>query len=231
MASLTIDDLMRAYYLGVLGLTPATGNTQSLDNLAAQFFALGPPAARTSIAPTGVYIIPGFGGTVTTTIFVANGSVAYTPVWFDRPQTLSEWAIEVTTGGTAGSLARFGIYSMSAAGTPGTLIDDAGTQATTGTGVTAGVTGRTIVIPTAGWYFFAVAQQGGAGTQATLRSITAGIPIPPVNTASATAVLQASAQFGYLSAGITGAFTSNPAVVLANGSNCPRVQYKISSVP
>ena len=79
----------------------------------------------------------------------------------------------------------------------------------------------------AGWSFFAVAQQGAAATQATLRS-TVAYPLPFLNSGSTTPTTPNVAQNSYTSSGVSGAFVSAPGVSASN-ANPLRIQFKLSS--
>lgn len=179
--------------------------------------------------PTGVFIyVPH--NTVGTSIFVANGECRYTPVYFPHPCTISDIGCEVSTTGDTTSVNRIGVYAMNASLQPGTLLDDSGTVTTSsGTGIKT-VTGRTIVIPKAGWYFFAVAQQGAPTTRVTMRTCTNPGYVPPVNTGSGTAAANTGAMLTYTSTGITGALASTPTVTPGN-TDPIKMQYKLVSVP
>jgi hypothetical protein len=176
--------------------------------------------------PTNVFLLPNH-TSISTRIFTANGDTTFTPVFFTVPCTLDALAVECTTAGAAGSLARLGVFSMNSSLQPGTLLDDAGTVATDSTGAKS-ITGRSISIP-GGWVFIACAQQGGVGTQATMRVMSQGLVIPPPNSGSATASSVSAARSTY-TATITGAFSSTPTVTLG-AENVVRTQYRVSSVP
>lgn len=102
----------------------------------------------------------------TSTIANVDGIVSFVPVWFPKGYTVTKLGVQVTSGGTSGSVMRFGIYD-DVKGTPTNLIVDAGTVDTTGTGfkeVTLSLT-----IPTTGWYYLVVVPQGAAATPPTIR--------------------------------------------------------------
>jgi hypothetical protein len=178
--------------------------------------------------PTGVFIYVPM-NTVSTSIFAANGETRYTAVYFPHACTISDIGIEVSTVGAAGSVARIGIYAMNTSLKPGTLILDAGTV-TTAAGTIQTIASLSGVIPSAGWYFFSVSQQGAPATRHTLRTISNIGAVPPVSTGSGTAAANTGAFTAYTSTGITGALASTPTVTPGN-TDPIKVQYKLSSVP
>lgn len=103
--------------------------------------------------------------------------------------------IGVTSGGTSGSVHRLGIYDTAADGTPGSLILDAGTVATTTTGDKE-ITGLSAQL-TPGLYWLTAVQQGAPSTPATIRTLTES-DYGPSSAAS-------NAAGGWYEAGATGA--------------------------
>lgn len=177
--------------------------------------------------PTGVFIMPPHNG-ASTSIFAADGEVRYTPVYFPHACTISEVAVECQTGGSAGSVARIGLFKMNSSLQPGALVADFGTVATTAVQACV-VTGGAAQVE-AGWYFFAVAQQGAPATRATLRTATGLLELPPMNSGSGTAAAYTAPRSIYVGTGTTGAYASTPTVSM--GTVDPfKVQYKISSAP
>ena len=63
--------------------------------------------AVSGLLPLGVYLWTPH-TSVSTRLFTANGEVVYGPVFFSQPCVVSEYAVETTTAGAAGSLARLG---------------------------------------------------------------------------------------------------------------------------
>lgn len=113
----------------------------------------------------------GKGGTVTP----GKNKLMFLPIPLLRPATLNSLGItRVSAGGDAGSVARLGIYT-GAAGTPDTLILDAGLVDVT-TLLDKNISGLDVALP-AGLYWLAMVEQGGTvaatydgtGTQNTMR--------------------------------------------------------------
>jgi len=232
MASSTINDLMKAYIGSILGYTPAQLAAISIDTLMAQFYASGPPYPAAGQYATGTFYGVSQSQALSTFIFGGNGEVRYIPFFCEKPMTLSDYAVEVSTGGGAGSLGRMGIFAMKNDGLVGTLVDDGGTFATTGTGA-LGVTGRAAKL-TPGWYFIAVAQQGSPTPNMTVRSFAGTFgPTQYINLQSAVPFTNATGWCSYITntPGTPGAFASNPTVALITGSSFPRYQFKIASLP
>jgi hypothetical protein len=174
-------------------------------------------------------------GTVSTYGPPADGGVVYVPAYFDQPCTLGSAAVECTTAGSAGSVTRLGIFAQSTTtGGPGTLILDAGQQASTTSA--ANVTWSALAAALdGGWYFFAICTQGGAATPPIFRTVNAGVIGPPVNSQSTTPNVNTVSEGTYIGTGLTGStgFASNPTVTIPGIPSVtpPRIQYLLASVP
>jgi hypothetical protein len=79
-----------------------------------------------------------------------------TPLLIGRSLSLDRIAVNVGSGGTAGSVVRLGIYSDDGNGLPGSLLVDAGTVVTTGTGVQEATINQAV---SPGWIWLAGAAQ------------------------------------------------------------------------
>jgi hypothetical protein len=143
-----------------------------------------------------------------TTFPEANNNLILTPWRFETSISIDRIAIDVTTGGTVGSVTRLGVYADNN-GIPGTLLIDAGTVDSTSTGVKE----LTIALTLApGLYYFASASQGAPATQPTIR---VGAPLISAGSTVAATVL-ANLAVVNISGGVTGAFVSSPAISSAS---------------
>lgn len=104
-------------------------------------------------------------GVVTVARSMAVSALYASPFFFDKACTVAGIAFKLNTA-VASSAVRLGIYQDTGGGRPGTLLSDAGTIATTASGVLELTT--SIAIPSAGLYWLAAAQQGGASGITTL---------------------------------------------------------------
>ena len=112
--------------------------------------------------------------------------------------------------GSAGAVARLGLYNVDSAGYPTTLIVDGGTVAVTANNFTTlkTVSFTAVVLP-AGTYYAAIAQQGGATTRATYLGIAQAFPYGPITFGGGDLSTGASGWVGYrVTSGVTGALPS-----------------------
>jgi hypothetical protein len=153
--------------------------------------------------------------TGTTTAAAAVGTAYATPFWIPQDLVLDRISIEVTTL-IASGVARLGIYGASSnnLGQPSARIVDAGTVATTTTGIKEITINQSLSV---GLYYLVAVNQTAA---ATLRMLTGDLA--PVNwTTHAGSNLLAA----YMQTGVTGAL---PATFVANGfsTSAPRVMVR-----
>ena len=127
------------------------------------------------------YVVPGWTSQSSGTKLYAAGEGRYQPIYVATRTTYLGIAVDVTTAGAAGTLARLGIYQWDN-GLPGARVLDAGTVSTATTGV------KEIVISQAldpGFYFLYCVVDGAP----TLRAYLAVVAVAPVSGTSATATL------------------------------------------
>ncbi len=114
---------------------------------------------------------------------------------------LKALAIDVSGAGSAGAAVRLGIRA-NVNGAPGALLADAGSQATTSTGIISYTLGTPLALGD-DWLFYTVTFQGAPTTGATVRTHTIGDPRFPIYGTGAPAAN--SGYWGYYQTGVTGA--------------------------
>ena len=147
---------------------------------------------------------------------VANGTLAmvlntlyYQPFIFPRTVTISQLSANVSTGGTAGSVVRLGIYLPAASGLPGSLLVDAGTINGTSATVQSISTSQTI----GGLVYLAAVAQVAACTMRAVNTVAMPDYFPGVPAASfLNRVVQTET-------GVTGALPATAASSLATSNN------------
>lgn len=111
------------------------------------------------------------------TLLLVNGRMYATPFYVPARRSFVGANARVTTAGTAGALARFGVYSTSAVNPlPGSLVFDAGTLATDALGLLSFSIPGAPIIMQEGIYWFVIVGQGSPATQATLQAVTGRNP-------------------------------------------------------
>jgi hypothetical protein len=90
---------------------------------------------RPKFGSTLTYNIPGVDSSSASTLALAQNIIRYMPIVVVTPITLDQLAIEVTSAGSAGTVARLGIYSANTDWQPTNLVVDAGTVAIDSLGV------------------------------------------------------------------------------------------------
>lgn len=134
----------------------------------------------------------------------AAGRQTFIPFFLAKDTTFDRIACNVLTVSSSGSVVRLGIYNDNA-GTPGTLVLDAGTVVgDSGTGVKAITISQAL---TAGVYWLSACGQGGV-TSPTMDGYT-GNAILPYGPSLAATLRQG---FGFYQDSITGAFAGSPTV-------------------
>jgi hypothetical protein len=135
---------------------------------------------------------------------------------------------------TAGTVVRFGIYSIASNGAPGPLIADLGTVDVTSTGLkTIDFSANPIAISQEGMFFANCwqgenstfnfqAYNGGGGGGAV------GGPYQPSAPSLTRAISNAS--FSFFQASVTGVLPTNPPTGQGNGNNIPLFAFEIGSV-
>lgn len=114
----------------------------------------------------------GYGETGLSTIAMANLTVYARPFVNTDVQTFTAISLEVTTGGSSGSITRLGIYNDDGTGLPSTLLLDAGSVATTATGVKSITISQELGV---GLYWLAAMCETQAPTVRSATSIIAGL--------------------------------------------------------
>lgn len=99
-------------------------------------------------------------------LLLVQGQIYATPVSFNPGHVFQAIGALVNTAGTAGAVARFGIYADNGAGAPGQLVTDFGTVVTTA--VAPITVAASIPVPAGSILWLCVAAQGAPATQATL---------------------------------------------------------------
>lgn len=127
-----------------------------------------------SMLPSGYWVRPPVAVTAVATGTVSIGFQRCLPIQISRTTTFDRIACEVTTGGSAGSLVRLGIRSPTSEGLPGTLLLDAGTVDSTGTGILSITISQTL---TPGLWWLVACSQVAEPTMRITSAITVGIPV------------------------------------------------------
>lgn len=154
--------------------------------------------------------------TPATNALATNTAIA-TPMFFPVATSVASIGIEVTTGGTAGSIIRFGIYTNNA-GVPGTALFRSGTGiASTSSAATAEDTSAAGTIVGPGWVWLVYVSQTAAPT---VRICTPTTPIPVP-----TPVGNSSNQHTITQASVSGALPS-PWTGTTLGGNAPMLFVK-----
>lgn len=176
---------------------PAFGGITSTENI---------DLARNFTISSGDFIAGPLGSFGTSG--ASNGAMRLHLIYIPATTTFDRIACEVTSAGSAGSVTRLGIYNNDN-GAPGSLVLDAGTVATTSTGV------QTITINqqlTRKWYWLAAVSQGSPSTDPTHRTATDTNVF--IKKCSAASLL---ARGSYLASGITGALPASAGASLSTG--------------
>lgn len=123
-------------------------------------------APQFQLRSTFYYPVQGMGiGNTALSATLNNGVEFAQPFWVPATTTFTRLATFVTTGGSAGSLIRFGIYADSG-GFPGNLLLDAGTVASTSSAAVAEATIAQSL--TQGQYWISLVTQGAPVTPPTV---------------------------------------------------------------
>ena len=105
----------------------------------------------------GNYLIPFYTVSASATLAMVADTLYLTPFFVARAMTIDRLAIQVTTAGAAGKIARLGIYKNSTNIYPGDLVIDAGTVAVDAIAVVAATINQVL---TKGLYFMAAVSDG-----------------------------------------------------------------------
>lgn len=168
---------------------------------------------------SGQYSFPWGGLPASSTTFTSGEFRCY-PVYIGPGAALERINVEVTVVGDASSTARPGIYKDNGSWVPGALVLDAGTVATTSTGVLEITLGSPLTL-TPGWYWVG-AVTNFPTTAPTVKTLTA-VPVQfPLGTTIPAANTQVA---GLKMTGVTGAL---PSTFTNNGvaGSCPRIGFK-----
>jgi hypothetical protein len=163
------------------------------------------------------------GGTVSSAVASLNVMVA-APFPVDRACTADRLSVRVTTGGTTGAVVRLGIYNDNGKGKPGSLLLDAGTVPSTGTGLQE-ITISQALSP--GLYWLAQVAQVAQCTMQSSSGVTSGTKITtnPAN-------LIQFGHSGFAQNSVSGALP-NPFVPITSDGNpaspqLPRIAVRIT---
>lgn len=155
-----------------------------------------------------------------TTAVVAEGVMRLYPFMIYKDMTIDYIACEiVTTPGGAGSVTRLGIYD-NVDGIPTNLVLDAGTVATTGTGMASIAISQAL---TAGIYWMTAVSQGASTPAPTYRVITINTGQKRSSTATANMT-----RWSFQENGVTGALPSTTSATIGIGQ-APIVVIKRSA--
>lgn len=155
-----------------------------------------------------------------TTAVVADGVMRLYPFMIYTDMTIDYIACEiVTTAGGAGSVTRLGIYD-DVGGVPTNLVLDAGTVATTATGMASIAISKAL---TAGIYWMTAVAQGVATPAPTYRVITINTGQKRSSTATANMT-----RWSFQESGVTGALPSTTSATI-NIGQAPIVVIKRSA--
>lgn len=154
------------------------------------------------LATSGIYICGSIGRGASSTQGITANTLFAHPIFIRQSTAFDRIAINVTTAGVLGSLARVGIYNSNASNYPSTLVLDAGTVAVDSTGTKTIIINQTLAI---GVYWLVIVSDGapvitghtGAGASSFL-----GISDP------ATAVNNLSYQVAFTFAALPATFTA-----------------------
>lgn len=214
---------------GVLQLTDSTSSTSittaATPNAVKSAYDLADTKLLKYAIPSqlkyrsGYWYEPRIGSTIVTNTYTIN-RLFYYPLFIQENISLDRLGAECTTA-VASSTFRLGLYNSDTNGVPSTLILDAGTIDTSTTGLKSITISQTL---SAGFYFLAFAQQGGA-TNATMRAITSitGNWSP----VASTTMSSSSYYTCFIQSSISGSFPSNatPTVDILNPL---RMQFRIA---
>jgi hypothetical protein len=159
------------------------------------------------------------GSTLTTSNYIQNRLYCY-PLFIQETITIDRLNVEVTSN-QASTTWRIGIYTPDSNGVPSTLLLDAGTVATTSTGLKTITVSQTL---TAGLYYIAGVWQGGS-TSPTLRAYgnTSGNWAPVVSTNQQTNTILTA----YYVDSVSGALANITSTTLIANTNA-RTQFRIA---
>lgn len=160
---------------------------------------------------------------LSTSQFTAN-QLRLIPFVINRTVTLSALALETTTAGDAGSVARLGIYSADSNGQPSTLLAEAGTVATDAVGCPEAAFASPPTL-TPGAYWGAVVVQGAVTTQPTLRTANINIPTIPVGSPSPLTAGAVKSTFSGATVATGSGLPASPGT-LSGSSLLPRLIFK-----
>lgn len=120
------------------------------------------PVGLTSLMRTGEDTIAGYVGG---SFAFSNGNLLLHPFPIPRAVTATRIGVDITSGGSAGSVVRSGIYADDGTGKPGALILDAGTVVGTGTGLILATISQVLSPP---FVWVGAVNQGAPASTATL---------------------------------------------------------------
>ena len=153
----------------ITGALQAANNFSDVASAVTARINLSAPAAF-PLKSTWWYPQDGGGGNET----LVYQQIELWPFDFLRPQTITTLAINVKTGGVAGSTIRLGIYNSDGAGLVGTPLLDAGTVTGASTGVQSIGSLSTPVNP--GRYWFGAVYQGTNGAAPQVQGYSRALP-------------------------------------------------------
>lgn len=174
----------------------------------------------------GYYYTPQ-GPTAATALTRANGDMSLMPIWIRKGVTVSALGVEVSVGGSAGSVYRLGIYLDSGGGFPGSLLVDAGTVATTSGGTKQVAIAQPIT--SAGLYWLASSPQGNPGTAAQMTFLANCLSGPFWWWGTSPPTGGGSGSPGYVYGGVTGALPASltPGSIITNTGGVVRTFLRI----
>jgi hypothetical protein len=189
------------------------------------------------VPPTSNWIGAGARNTLAGDQTNTNGALHIVPFWITTARTLDAVAVLIGTTGTgsAGAVARIGIWNADANGAPGTLVKDCGTVALTGTaGTVAQISSIAQALP-AGGYWIGAVLQGAPATVPYMVTALAPVFSPYSYSFQGTAATATNAEFlgnnTYRASSVTGTFASTPPSFIYNSDavNPIKVIWKFSA--
>jgi len=187
--------------------------------------------------PTNTWIGAGGRNALTGDQTNTNGILHVAPFWITTARTLDAVAVLIGTTGTgsAGALARVGIWNADANGAPSTLVRDCSTVALTGTaGSVAQISSLAQSLPAGGYWIGAVIQGAPATLPYMVTSLTPIYSPYTYSFASTAASATATDFLGnivYRASGVTAAFASTVPSFTYNSDNVSpiKVIWKFSA--
>lgn len=169
---MTLDgkqESLRQAYMTDLGLTDDPNSPWTMHELEKRHTLRGFSVSRAPSfgSPLGGY--KSTAGSAASSIIPTNGQIRLVPFWLPRTALIDRIGCEIAAVGTAGSLARLGIYTSDDQGLPSTLVGDYGQINATTLGFKELAINQELV---EGLYWFTAVPQGAPTTDPTFRALS-----------------------------------------------------------